>query len=58
MITVSQAAAASSVSRQYLARMCKRGRIKGAKLKYGLWLLPEKWEVKARKRGRPTKEPT
>ena len=56
MITVSQAAQTKGVSRQYLARMCKRGRIKGAKLKYGLWLLPEKWEIVARKRGRPRKE--
>lgn len=45
MTTITQAAQSRGVSRQRLQALAQHGRIPGAELVDGRWILPERWTV-------------
>lgn len=57
MISAAEAAHKAAYSHQHIAKMCKDGRIKGAKLEsFGqlkFWMIPDDFKISPAKRGRP-----
>jgi hypothetical protein len=55
MISIKQYAAKLGISAERLRALCREGRIEGAKLVGGVWVLPARAKVTAAARTRPGK---
>lgn len=55
-ITTTQAAERNGITRQYVAQLCKEGKVPGAQVFAGTWMIPAIFRWRPQKRGPKSKK--